>query len=102
MADLLIEKDIKSAIRLLRYLTQGQGFASLSVFDSGAGGGFNDGSLKINLERDGLLLNKDGKIIQETPEELFEFIKEALNPFPPYEKSIEEINERYKKFKWNH
>ena len=35
-----IEKDIKATIRLLRFLTHGEGYASISVFDAGAGGGF--------------------------------------------------------------
>lgn len=33
-----IEKDIKATIKLLRYLTHGEGYAGISVFDAGAGG----------------------------------------------------------------
>lgn len=100
---LLLDKDIKATIRLLRYLTKGQGFASISLFDSGAGGGFDSGTVQVFLERDGLLLNENGKKNAFTPQELFDQIKSASDPYGDREKyyTIEQRNEWYKQRKWN-
>jgi hypothetical protein len=46
-------KLVRRIVRLLRYLSGGQGHAGISVFDSGAGGGFVQGQVQIFLERDG-------------------------------------------------
>ena len=91
-----IEKDIKATIRLLRFLTHGEGYASISVFDAGAGGGFGEGTLNIILERSGLLLTD--KHAYE-PQELFELIKKSVYPYE--EIPLAELNEKYKNRKWN-
>jgi len=100
---LLLDKDIKATIRLLRYLTKGQGFASISLFDSGAGGGFDSGTVQVFLERDGLLLNEKGERHAFTPQELFDQIKSASDPFSTREESftIEQRNKWYREIKWN-
>jgi hypothetical protein len=100
MKKLLIEKDIQSTIRLLRYLTHGEGYASISLFDAGAGGGFSWGTLNINLERSGLIFNGKGDKTVDTPQELFNMIKSLLSPFDEKRK-IEVINDYYKRYKWN-
>lgn len=41
-------------IDTLRAMTFGQGHAGVSLFDAGAGGGFNDGTVTVYLERDGI------------------------------------------------
>src|SRR5687768_7902881 len=92
----LLEKDIKATIRLLRFLTHGEGYVGISVFDAGAGGGFGTGSLSINLERSGLILKR--KEVYE-PDDLLKLIKDSLHPFG--ETTIEELDDRYKKHKWN-
>jgi hypothetical protein len=100
---LLLDKDIKATIRLLRYLTHGQGYASISLFDAGVGGGFQDGKVIVFLERDGITLNEDGKINAFTPQELFDQIKSASDPFSTREESftVKQRNKWYKKIKWN-
>jgi hypothetical protein len=100
---LLLDKDIKASIRLLRYLTKGEGYACISIFDAGAGGGFNDGMVQVFLERDGMLFNEDEKIKAYTPQELFDQIKAVSDPHKNKEESftIEQRNEWYKKRKWN-
>jgi hypothetical protein len=100
---LLLDKDIKATIRLLRHLTHGQGYVSISLFDAGTGGGFQDGKVQVFLERDGITLNEDGKINAYTPQELFDQIKSASDPFSTREESftIEQRNEWYKERKWN-
>ena len=100
---LLLDKDIKAAIRLLRHLTKGQGYVSISLFDAGAGGGFNYGMVQVFLERDGILFNKDGKTNAYSPQELFDQIKHVSDPEKFIEKSftIEKRNKWYKKKKWN-
>jgi len=100
---LLLDKDIKATIRLLRHLTKGEGYASISLFDAGAGGGFTDGMVQVFLERDGTLFNENGNIKAFTPQELFNQIKVASDPYGTREKSytVEQRNEWYKKMKWN-
>jgi hypothetical protein len=99
---LLLDKDIKATIRLLRYLTRGQGHASISVFDAGVGGGFNDGTVQVFLERDGLLFNEKGDIHAFTPQELFDQLKHISDPYKNNESfTIEQRNEWYKQRKWN-
>jgi hypothetical protein len=100
---LLLDKDIKATIRLLRYLTKGEGYASISLFDAGVGGGFNDGMVQVFLERDGVLFNKDGKINAHTPQELFDQIKFASDPNKIREESftIKQRNKWYKQRKWD-
>lgn len=100
---LLIDKDIKATIRLLRYLTKGEGYVSISLFDAGAGGGFTDGMVQVSLERDGIVINMDGKYIAYTPQELFDQIKFVADPDGSREKSftIEQRNKWYKNMKWN-
>ena len=49
-----IERAVAETIRLLRVLTEGQGFVSIEVFDSGAGGGFSSGKLHADWLRDGV------------------------------------------------
>lgn len=90
-----IEKDIEAAIRLLRFMTHGEGYASLSVFDAGAGGGFSNGHIQVNLERSGQI----GKAESYDVEEFAKKIRECLSPYS--NKTIEEINESYKNRKWN-
>ncbi len=46
----------ESVVSLLERLTRGQGLVCISVFDAGAGGGFQEGTIEINLERDGRTL----------------------------------------------
>jgi len=100
---LLLDRDIKATIRLLRYLTGGQGYASISLFDAGAGGGFTDGMVQVFLERDGSLFNENGETKAYTPQELFDQIKYVADPSGIKEKNytIEQRNEWYKKRKWN-
>ena len=99
---LLLDKDIKATIRLLRYLSGGQGYASISLFDAGAGGGFQDGKVQVFLERDGMILNEDGKRNAYTPQELFDQIKYASDMHGTMESyTVEQRNEWYKKMKWN-
>ena len=100
---LLLDKDIKATIRLLRYLTKGQGYVSISLFDAGAGGGFNYGMVQVSLERDGILINMDEKYKAYSPKELFDQIKYISDPDKTTEKSftIEQRNKWYKKRKWN-
>lgn len=45
-------------ISVLNGLSQGQGHASVSVFDAGVGGGFQNGSITICIERDGAVFDK--------------------------------------------
>lgn len=52
------KKLIKNTIELLTHLTNGQGYASIGLFNAGAGGGFLSGDVTVNLERDGLTLSK--------------------------------------------
>lgn len=94
MAKLKIEQDAEATIRFLRYLTGGEGYASISVFDAGAGGGFSEGSLDISLERSGLLLNKKVYSVDE----LKELILFASNHVF---KDMEKTNDHYKKYPWN-
>lgn len=61
---------VEDTIRVLRFITGGQGNAVISVFDAGAGGGFNLGHVQIFLERDGQTLDKH----VNTPKELRELI----------------------------
>ena len=55
------------------------------------------------MERDGLLLNENGKKNAFTPQELFDQIKSASDPYGDREKyyTIEQRNEWYKQKKWN-
>lgn len=89
-----IELDAEATIRFIRYLTGGQGYASISIFDAGAGGGFSGGNLNINLERDGLSLRQKAY----EPEKLKELLLDASNHVF---NDIEKTNEHYKKIKWN-
>jgi hypothetical protein len=91
-----IEKDVQATIRLLRFLTQGEGQASISVFDAGAGGGFSTGYLSVYLERSGLTL----KVQETSPAEFKESIMASLNPFS-IKYTIEALNEFYEGKKWN-
>ncbi len=101
--ELLLDRDIKATIRLLRYLTKREGYASISLFDAGAGGGFNDGMVQVFLERDGTLFNENGKIKAYSPQELFDQIKLASDPYGSTEKyyTVELRNKWYKETKWN-
>ena len=96
----LLERDIKATIRLLRFMTKGQGYADISLFDAGAGGGFDGGTVHVNLERDGYLFNSKNDMHSNTPKELFEMILSASN-FSHDEQPIEELNKHYKRWKWN-
>lgn len=94
-----LEKDIETTIKVLRFMTGGQGYAAISVFDAGAGGGFSEGSVTVNLERDGLIFPKNASY---TPEELKEVILQACNA---WKSTPEEVEERYssksRNRKWN-
>lgn len=97
---LQIEKDIEATIRLLRYLTHGEGYAGISVFDAGAGGGFSDGTLQVFLERSGLTLNLTKEKSLYSPKELKEALLMALWPFGD-KMALEEINKYYLKREWD-
>lgn len=87
-----IGKDVEATIRLLRFMTYHQGTAYLSVFD---GDGFEEWTLTVYLERDGLTLKNQSAYTSENFKKL---IMKASNPFNLKE---EEFNEAYKKKKWN-
>ena len=54
-----VKRKVRNTIEVLRELSQYQGYAGLSVFDAGVTEGFN-WTVKVNLERDGLLFDKAG------------------------------------------
>lgn len=85
-----LELDIEASIRLLRFLTKGEGYSAISVFDAGAGGGFMDGHVQVNLERSGLILNKT----LSTTEEMKSLLLDASRFL---DETSEECAERYKK-----
>lgn len=87
-----IEKDIEATIRLLRFMTWGEGSIYLSVFDSGS---FEEGTVTAYLERDGLTI-RDKKFY--SPKEFKTFLRNAANPF---HFSEEELLDRYKNRKWD-
>lgn len=47
-----------TVLAVLELMTEGQGQVTISVFDAGAGGGFQSGRVYVMLERDGLSLNQ--------------------------------------------
>ena len=95
MAKLKIEKDIESTKQLLRFMTGGQGYAEINLFDAGAGGGFNDAHVNVNLERDGLILNQS----VYTAEDLKILMLVAVKHMEI--EDLHQTNERYKQWKWN-
>ncbi len=88
----LLEKDIESTIRLLRFLTHSEGTVHLGIFDSGS---FEESYITAYLERSGMTIQSK---TQNTPIELKSFLLGMANPFNSTE---EEIIARYKKSKWN-
>ena len=97
MKNSVIERDIRATIRLLRFLTHGEGYAEVSVFDVGAGGGFSNGEMTICLERSGLSL-KDAEAY--SPQEFFDLIRDSLYPYRD-DATLEELDSQYKNSKWN-
>ena len=96
MSDISIIRDAKATIRFLRFLTDRQGFASMSIFDSGT---FDEGTIRISLERDGLLYNSKGDKRFYSPEELLGTTISLMH-FGG-RNTLEKVNEEYKKHKWN-
>ena len=64
------ERTVEDIIKVLRFMTNGQGQALISIFDVGAGGGFSSGCVQVFLERDGETLDKT----VYSPQELKELI----------------------------
>jgi len=83
-----LEKDVDATIRLLRFLTYGEGSVYLSVFDSGS---FEQGMVSAFLERSGLTI-QNRKFY--STEEFKAFLLKMANPF---HFSEEELHERYNK-----
>jgi len=94
-----LEKDIETTIRVIRQMTGGQGYASVSIFDAGAGGGFSESHVNVNLERDGKTLKKT----VYSPEELKNLILASLKVYSDW--TLEDMNKHYidinKRYKWN-
>lgn len=88
-----LEKDIERTINILRYLTKGQGYAAVSVFDAGAGGGFTSAVIQINLERDGLIYNKEITNIYT--------LKHTLISLSGHDDKLDKKNESYKNRVWD-
>lgn len=84
-----VEKDIEATIRVLRRMTGGQGYASISVFDAGAGGGFSDAHVQVNLERDGKILNRT----VYSPEALRDLIIASLKVYDDW--TLKDINKHH-------
>lgn len=87
-----LEKDIEATIRLLRFMTWGEGTVYLGVFDSGS---FEHGSITAYLERSGLTIQNKQFY---SPKEFKTFLMSAANPF---HFTDDEINDRYSKNKWD-
>jgi hypothetical protein len=92
-----IEKDVETTIRMLRFLTGGQGSASVNIFDSGAGGGFSYANVWIDLLRDGKMMKQEVYSLDELKKLLLFVIFENDND------EIKELTKKsYKRLKWNH
>ena len=70
-----IDNIVENTILLLKALSEGQGFASIEVFDVGAGGGFSSGKVFIEHLRDGKSIDRT---VYESPIQLKELIIKAL------------------------
>jgi len=80
-----LERAVETTIKLLRFLSQGEGLATISVWDAGAGGGFSFGEVHIGLERSGLSITEKVYTVDEFKSLLlgvgnpFEFDEDTLN-----------------------
>ena len=71
------KKSILLLIAMLQVLTAGEGYAGISVWDGGSGGGFSEGSITIHHERSGS--NFEHKV--DNLPDFRDLIRDAFKPY---------------------